>query len=191
LEVPNEFRQAYPATELAETEFYVVDRLVVHEQSANAQASYELGGLTSSGRVFVQIPNAGNPYPRRYVLGQLHSEFSSVLVGRHTFPWAEWRRCGGGYRYSNSDPFELAGSKSGWLSFRAKSAHRSGLLTRYSAVSALQDLNMYVLYSFWNPELLLQLEGTAPRVACKMELMEQFYREIGASWTVRGNRNSE
>jgi hypothetical protein len=183
LRLPEEFRSEYPSKELVGVDFHIVDRIELH---STGHDTIKAGGFYSPTRVVVSVPSKGVRKPELYLHGQLHSEFSSILIARHGLPEDEWTSCRGALPYLPEMRTELL-QMPGSARLRPQLATKTGLLTPYSRVSVEEDFNMMVLHAFWSPRRLLRLSRTSPCVRMKLQIMTRFYQRLGARWTVQDN----
>ncbi len=153
---------------------------------SNLTDIYLLGTLTCSGGkygssyhgqcLYITCQKIEQGYTRSFLSQRLHSEFSSILFNRYTFPTAQWEQ-------TNSPLFSYSGNGFEMLSNPLRYSHTTtlradGFLLNYSRSSLENDFNMIAAWLFSQPEELETISRQYSKIRQKQTLAETFYKSI-------------
>lgn len=136
------------------------------------------GAAYGRSAIYVNSEGQTRGYTEEYLLGQMHSELSSLLLINHRteFPEDDWRSV-------NAQNWEYGGT-AGEMSGRRDVFRQTdrllsaGFLAEYSQRSLEDDLNMFAAWAFTKTEALEKLVSRYVRISEKYRLVVQFYKTI-------------
>ena len=115
-------------------------------------------------------------YTAEFLEQRLHSEFSSILLRRHSFPARQWSQINPpGFSYSGNG-FEVVNHPSRY-DFSER-AHSEGFLLVYSQSSLENDFNMMASWLFTKKDALDEISEKHEKMRLKQALAEQFYQSL-------------
>lgn len=160
-----EFFSAYPVTLIRQN----LSALYVAKDIRFSGKIY--GGTYLNAAIYINT-NARDSF----VLGTLHSELSSILMHKYSFPSSNWTAVNiPGWSYSGTG-FEMLGEKD--LDSDHEERLRHGFLKRYAQSSLENDFNEFVALAFTSPRVLCELVSKYERIRKKNLLVVEFYKSI-------------
>ncbi|HSR88577.1 MAG TPA: hypothetical protein VLL07_06445, partial [Pontiella sp.] len=118
-----------------------------------------------------------------FILERLHSEFSSTLRDRYTFPSDRWMHANPpGFLYTGTG-FEMLGNNDLYESNAREWA--DGFLVKYSKSSMENDFNMISSWLFTRPDALKTIALQSMRMRRKITLTEEFYMSVSDQYAFR------
>ncbi len=135
----------------------------------------EFGGTYSGARRAIYLRHNTSRFSDYRKLGQriLHHEFSSILIDRHAFGRARWKRLNRSKYRSNNHGLEFVSRGLGRDENEA--LFRDGFLTSYGSSSLENDVNIYAEYLFVLPQHLDAIGRRHRQVRKKTRMIRRFY----------------
>lgn len=135
------------------------------------------GATYSAKGLYIKSEGSAKGFTKLFLLSQLHSEFSSILMRNYTFPMEAWSQLNPvGFNYSGNgveviENIDLFSSEENLL--------KNGFLVIYSKSSLENDFNMISFWLFTRPSELKALCINHEILRKKVVLAIEFYRSIG------------
>lgn len=168
LPIIKEFLGFYPKEVIAKNlkVLYLTKELILYGKSFGA--SYGKTGL------YIRNEHKNKKYDKSFLLGTMHSEFSSILMKNYFFSETVWKG-------ANRGDFEYIGNGKDMLgrgdSYTQTSELLSkGLICKYAQASVEEDFNMIVFWLFTKPNELKALANKYPIINSKMWMVIDFYQ---------------
>jgi hypothetical protein len=137
------------------------------------------GGTSSYNSIYISVNRKKNP-TNSFILGTLHSEFSSILQRNYAFPYDKWNDINEKTWKYPDNPLELLGSGNPYE--QTEERLDRGFIVKYSEASIEQDFNMFVRYLMQDRSLVLDVASKHTRIWKKLQLVIKFYGEIDESF---------
>lgn len=144
------------------------------------------GGTSFLSSIYI---NVREEIPDEFLLARLHSEFSSILLRKHSFPKEKWEQVNPpNFRYIGSgvamlDQRNLYGQSGNLLS--------NGFIVKYAQSSLENDFNMMVDWLFTKQARLNQLCEKYPLIRKKRDLVVEFYQSLSRQTTAIARLESQ
>lgn len=161
---------------------------LIHDQLSDIYVSgdLEINGLNLSGTFrdssLWAVFDARRPLDVAQValVEELHSEFSSILMRAYRFPLDEWLDANpAGFSYRGTGASFMREHDPGVYFASTPALLDGGFLFPYSTASLEEDVNMYAMLVFEQPEILHNCAMRYWRVAEKLRVLSRFYSSIG------------
>ena len=150
--------------------------------------SKKYGGTSNHQSKAIYITVKERTHSNDYLLGLMHSEFSSILFHSYTFPTKKWESL-------NPASFKYVGKGRDMLGQtdlfgQNETLLKQGFLVKYSQANVENDFNQIVRWLFTKPNELTQLARQYPVIKAKILLTIQFYRSINPKFSFSLNEAS-
>ncbi|MEJ2436522.1 MAG: hypothetical protein P8Y49_01420 [Sulfurovaceae bacterium] len=170
LPIIKEFLAFYPKDVIRKNlkVIYLLRELIVYGKIFGA--SYGKTGI------YIKNEHKRHPYSKEFLLGTMHSEFSSILMNNYHFPSVSWENANhGNFKYigRGRDMLGRAGNYSQTPELLTK-----GLICQYAQASVEEDFNMIVYWLFTQPNRLKSLAKKYPIIGIKLKLAIDFYHLV-------------
>lgn len=139
-----------------------------------------VGGLSNGNIIFISIDDYRSSAYRESIYSfVLNHEFSSnILRGASYYKRISWRSIS--MLYDESYDFLMKNVNNFYFSRQtSENLLRDGLLVNYSATNHENDFNLYAEKLFTRDSEFLRYKNRYPKVAKKLEMLKQIYREAG------------
>jgi len=152
------------------TDIYILNDLECYGKS--------YGGTSGRSSIYLEVDTQDEGYTDQFLLGMLHSEFSSILIRSYQFPEQEWRQINqNGFAYSEN---ALEVVEQDRIREPTKDLLEAGFLVRYATTSLENDFNMFAEWLFTREKELCELRTRYERINKKAHLAIEFYKSIGS-----------
>lgn len=132
------------------------------------------GATYGKSSLYFKNEHKGKKYDKSFLLGTMHSEFSSILMKNHFFSEAVWKGTNhGGFEYIGNGK-DMLGVNQGYNQSTELLAR--GLICAYAQASVEEDFNMIVFWLFTKPNELKALARKYPIINSKMWMVIDFYQ---------------
>ncbi|MGE4457351.1 MAG: hypothetical protein AB7E13_10460 [Arcobacteraceae bacterium] len=143
--------------------------------------SKKYGGTSNHRSKAIYITVKEKTHSDDYLLGLMHSEFSSILFHSYTFPTKEWESLNpASFKYVGKGHFMLGQTD---LYGQSEILLKQGFLVKYSQANVENDFNQIVRWLFTKPNDLALLMQKYPIIKAKVALTIRFYRSIDPAFT--------
>jgi len=173
-----QFLSAHPVSVIQKDllNIYLVDEL-------NFQGK-DYAGTHRFKSIYIACRSNGTRFDDSFILGRLHSEFSSVLFKYHkyNFPTKQWNKNNpDDFHYPSGNGFKFLGEPDLYTVNTQNFAN--GFLAKYSMSCLENDFNMMSEWLFTKRVDLDAIAGTHKRIRKKQALAQQFYTSISPQYT--------
>ncbi|OHD88680.1 putative zinc-binding metallopeptidase [Sulfuricurvum sp. RIFCSPLOWO2_12_FULL_43_24] len=168
LPIIKEFLGFYPKEVIVKNlkVLYLTKELILYGKSFGA--SYGKTGL------YIKNEHKSKKYDKSFLLGTMHSEFSSILMKNYFFSEDVWKGANrGDFEYIGNGKDMLGGGDSYTQTSELLS---KGLICKYAQASVEEDFNMIVFWLFTKPNELKVLAKKYPIINSKMWMVIDFYQ---------------
>jgi len=170
LPIIEKFLSAYPKQTIKRNlqKIYLLSELNFYGKS--------FGATNSREAIYITSGEFKLGYSDIYLLGRMHSEFSSILMRNYNFPEKAWNKLNPtNFKYGGSG-VEMLGQKK--LYGQTPELLSKGFVVRYAQSSIENDFNMISDWMFTRRQRLLKLGVKYPRIKSKIGLALEFYNSV-------------
>lgn len=132
------------------------------------------GASYGKSSLYIKNEHYGKKYDKLFLLGTMHSEFSSILMKNYFFSESVWDGANrGNFKYVGNGR-DMLGANQGYN--QSSDLLAKGLICAYAQASVEEDFNMMVFWLFTKPEELKTLAKKYPIINSKMWMVIDFYQ---------------
>lgn len=131
------------------------------------------GGSYGKSSLYFKNEHKGKKYDKSFLLGTMHSEFSSILKKNYYFFDSVWKGANhGDFEYIGNGR-DMFGKNQGYN--QSDELLSKGLICAYAQASVEEDFNMMVFWLFTKPNELNALAKKYPIINSKLWMVKDFY----------------
>lgn len=132
------------------------------------------GATYGKSSLYIKNEHKSKRYDKSFLLGTMHSEFSSILIKNRFFSEDVWKGANrGGFEYIGNGK-DMLGANQGYN--QSPELLSKGLICAYAQASVEEDFNMIVFWLFTKPNELKALAKKYPIINSKMWMVIDFYQ---------------
>jgi hypothetical protein len=168
LPIIREFLSFYPKEVIVKNikNIYLVKELTFYGSS--------FGASNSNMGLYIKSQGSNKGFTDQFLLGTMHSEFSSILMRNYAFPEKAWKNLNlKNFQYIGQGK-DIIGSSD--LYAQIPELLSRGFICKYAQASVEEDFNMMVYWLFAKPNELKVLAKKYPIINSKMWMVIDFYQ---------------